>query len=341
MNVAHRGASGHAPEHTLPAYKLGEEMKGDYIEIDLQMTKDGTLIAMHDEKVDRTTNGTGHVKDFTIDEIKQLDAGTWFNEKYPEKAKPEYEGLTVPTLEEVITKFGKGSRYYIETKSPNVYPGMEEELLRILNKHKLIGPNVPSGKVLVQSFSPESLLIVDSLNPNVPLVQLISYSQPATITDEELNEISEYAIGIGASHTKIDQKYVKKVRDHNLLIHPYTVNTEKDMIKLLDWGVTGMFTNYPDILNEVLKNRFASTEIRDSIEQFKNDGEFTNDQAAHALTIHLTAVSQYEKKESAEKVVKHMEGFKLLLDRQLKDELISESAYNSLKGDAEVLIRQW
>ena len=81
--------------------------------------------------------------------------------------------------------------------------------------------------------------------------------------------------------------------------------------------------------------------IKDSVEQFKNDGEFTNDQAAHALTIHLTAVSQYEKKESAEKVVKHMEGFKLLLDQQLKDELISERAFNSLKEDADALIKQW
>lgn len=256
LNVAHRGASGYAPEHTLASYELGENLKGDYIEIDLQMTKDGTLIAMHDEKVDRTTNGTGYVKDFTLEDIKELNAGSWFNKKYPDKAKVEYEGLKVPTLEEVIQEFGRGSRYYIETKSPDVYPGMEEELLRILNKYKLIGQNAPSSKVLIQSFSPESLLIIDSINPDIPLIQLISYSKPATITDEELNEISKYAIGIGASHTKINQAYVKKVREHNLLMHPYTVNTREDMIKVLDWGVTGMFTNYPDILNDVLKNNY-------------------------------------------------------------------------------------
>lgn len=256
LNVAHRGASGYAPEHTLASYKLGEKLKGDYIEIDLQMTKDGTLIAMHDEKVDRTTNGTGNVKDFTLSEIKELDAGSWFNKKYPDKAKAEYVGLEVPTLEEVIQKFGKGSRYYIETKSPDVYPGMEEELLRILNKYKLIGQNAPSSKVLIQSFSPESLLIIDSINEDIPLIQLISYSKPASITDEELNIINEYAIGIGASHTKIDQTYVTKVREHNLLMHPYTVNTREDMIKVLDWGVTGMFTNYPDILNDVLRSSY-------------------------------------------------------------------------------------
>ena len=73
-------------------------MHGDYIELDLQMTKDGQLIAMHDEKVDRTTDGTGYVKDMTLAEIKELDAGSWFNEKYPQYAKPEYEGLQVPPL---------------------------------------------------------------------------------------------------------------------------------------------------------------------------------------------------------------------------------------------------
>lgn len=255
LNVSHRGASGHAPEHTLLAYELGEQMHGDYIEVDLQMTKDGVLIAMHDETVDRTTDGTGRVEDFTLEEIKQLDAGSWFNEKYPKKAKDEYVGLKVPTLEEIIEEFGKGSRYYIETKSPDVYPGMEEELLRVLNEYKLIGPNGPSSKVLLQSFSADSLKIIDSMNPDIPLVQLISYSAPATITDEELDEIKEYAIGIGASHTRIDAEYVQKVREHNLLMHPYTVNTREDMEKVLDWGVTGMFTNYPDILNEVLKDR--------------------------------------------------------------------------------------
>ena len=126
-NVSHRGASGYAPEHTITSYQMGEKMHGDYIEIDLQMTKDGQLIAMHDEKVDRTTDGTGSVKDYTLEQIKQLDAGSWFNEKYPEYAEPEYEGLQVPTLEEVFQKFGKNASYYIETKSPNIYPGMEKD----------------------------------------------------------------------------------------------------------------------------------------------------------------------------------------------------------------------
>ncbi len=255
LNVAHRGASGHAPEHTLASYKLGDEMKGDYIEIDLQMTKDGKLIAMHDESVDRTTNGTGLVKDYTLEQLKDLDAGSWFNEKYPEKANPAYEGLQVPTLEQVLQTFGKDARYYIETKSPEVYPGMEEELLRILNKYNLTGVNERSSKVLIQSFSQESLLKMHNLDPNLPLIQLISYKEPATISEGELQELTEYAVGVGMSASKIDETYVQKVRSAGLLIHPYTVNEKEQMTRLLDWGVTGMFTNYPDRLNDVLHGK--------------------------------------------------------------------------------------
>ncbi|MBM7585128.1 glycerophosphoryl diester phosphodiesterase [Bacillus pakistanensis] len=255
LNVAHRGASGHAPEHTLLAYELGEQMKGDYIEVDLQMTKDGELIAMHDEKLDRTTNGTGLVKDHTLAEIKQLDAGSWFNEKYPDYANEEYVGLQVPTLEEVIQKFGKDARYYIETKSPHVYPGMEQKLLEILEEYKLTGPNASSSKVIIQSFSSESLKMVHALNPTVPLVQLISYKGSASITDEQLVEYKTYSIGLGMSYKTIDEAYVQKVREHGLLIHPYTVNEKEDMRRLLDWGVTGMFTNFPDRLQEVMKEK--------------------------------------------------------------------------------------
>lgn len=253
INVSHRGASGYAPEHTIPAYQLGEQLKGDYIEIDLQMTKDGQLIAMHDESVDRTTDGSGLVKELTLAEVKQLDAGSWFNEKYPQYAKSEYEGLKVPTLEEVLQKFGKQANYYIETKSPDVYPGMEAKLLDVLEANKMIDKKGRTKNVLIQSFSQESLLTVHSLNANLPLVQLISYQSPAVITDEELETIAQYAIGVGPNFARIDEQYVQTVRNHDLQIHPYTVNTQEDMRRALDWGVTGLFTNFPDLFHEVIK----------------------------------------------------------------------------------------
>lgn len=250
VNVSHRGASGHAPEHTLVSYQMGEKMHGDYIEIDLQMTKDGQLIAMHDEKLDRTTNGTGLVKDYTLAEIKQLDAGSWFNEKYPESANPNYEGLQVPTLEEVFKKFGKNARYYIETKSPETYPGMEKELLRLIDKY-----DINKKSLLIQSFSPQSLKIMNELDPSVKLVQLISYKNYAVITDDEIAAIKEYAMGVGPNHTYLNEEYVQKVVNSGLELHPYTVNDKDRMKQLIDWGVTGMFTNFPDKLHEVKKGK--------------------------------------------------------------------------------------
>ncbi|NLP51641.1 glycerophosphodiester phosphodiesterase [Bacillus sp. RO1] len=248
LNVAHRGASGHAPEHTITSYKMGEEMHGDYIEVDLQMTKDGQLIAMHDETLDRTTNGNGQVKDHTLEEIKNLDAGSWFNEKYPEKANPAYVGLKVPTLEEVFQKFGKNANYYIETKSPEVYPGMEEALLELVNKY-----GVDKDKLLVQSFSPASLTKMNQIDPSVKLVQLMWYTSPAAISDAELQAVKKYAIGIGPNSSMIDQEYVQKAVKNGLEIHPYTVNEKEDMKELIEWGVTGIFTNFPDRLHEVIK----------------------------------------------------------------------------------------
>lgn len=250
LNVAHRGASGHAPEHTLTSYKMGEKMHGDYIEVDLQMTKDGELIAMHDETLDRTTNGTGLVKDYTLEEIKELDAGSWFNERYPEKANPDYEGLKVPTLEEVFQTFGKNANYYIETKSPEVYPGMEEKLAEVVDEY-----GINKDTLLVQSFSSASLLKMNKIDPSIKLVQLMWYTSPAVLSDAEVQAIKQYAIGIGPNSTMIDKEYVQKTVQNGLEIHPYTVNAKAEMQKLIDWGVTGMFTNFPDILHNVKKGR--------------------------------------------------------------------------------------
>lgn len=250
VNVSHRGASGYAPEHTITSYQMGDKMHGDYIEVDLQMTKDGKLIAMHDETVDRTTDGTGLVKDYTLEQIKQLDAGSWFNEKYPQYANQDYAGLKVPTLEEVFQKFGKNAKYYIETKSPEVYPGMEKELLRLVNDFE-----INKKTLLVQSFSPLSLKTMNELDPSVKLVQLLSYKTNAVITDAEVAAIKQYAMGVGPNYTYLNQDYVQKVVGSGLEIHPYTVNDKETMKKLIDWGVTGMFTNFPDRLHEVMKGK--------------------------------------------------------------------------------------
>ncbi|WHY31709.1 glycerophosphodiester phosphodiesterase [Bacillus wiedmannii] len=246
-NIAHRGASAYAPEHTISAYKLGQQLKGDYIEIDLQMTKDGHLVAMHDETVNRTTNGTGLVKEHTLEEIKQLNAGSFFNEKHPSLAKKEFEDAKVPTLEEIIETFGHNANYYIETKSPDEYPGMEENLLEIIKHYEI------SDKVIIQSFSKESLQKIHSLDVNIPLVQLLPYKKAAQLTELEMQKYKTYCIGLGMNYKYIDSAYVKSIKKNGLEVHPFTVDNETDMKKLILWGVDGMFTNYPDRLHSLLQ----------------------------------------------------------------------------------------
>lgn len=252
VNVAHRGASGYAPEHTMVAYETGhKKLKADYIEIDLQMTKDGHLIAMHDETVDRTTNGTGAVKDKTLAQIKRLDAGSWFNQTYPAYARASYKGLKVPTLNEIFDRYGKQANYYIETKSPDVYPGMEKKLLDTLKRYGLSSDRVKPGQVMIQSFSQESLLKVKRLDRNVPLVQLLEAGDVNALTAKRLKDIKTYAVGVGPSFKALTKTNTALIRKNDLLLHPYTVNEKKDMHRMLDYGVTGVFTNFADRFNEV------------------------------------------------------------------------------------------
>ena len=210
---------------------------------------------MHDTAVDRTTNGTGEVRDKTLSEIKSLDAGSWFNKAYPEKAKQEYVGQK-PTLEEIFQKYRRSMKYYIETKSPDVYPGMEEKLLALLEKYNLIGQNMSSSRVMIQSFSKDSLTKIHSMNENIPLVQLLWYypnenneivewsaitHEPKRVTNEDFQEIKKYAVGIGPNLRNdngeliIDESYMKIARNNGLLIHPYTINEKPDMRLLIKW----------------------------------------------------------------------------------------------------------
>ena len=261
LNIGHRGASGYAPEHTIPAYDLALEQGADYIEIDLQMTADGVLVAMHDDTLDRTADApegvpeeycSGPVIERTLEQIKMCDVGSWFNEAYPEYASDEYVGLQIPTLEEIFQRYGKSVNYYIETKNPEAAPGMEEELLRLKEEYDLIKPAAKRWQVLIQSFSAESLLKIHALEPSLPLIQLFSDTETSESIQASLAEVSTYAVGIGPSKTDVDAALVEAAHALCLDVHPYTVNETAEMEALIAVGVDGMFTNFPDRLEELL-----------------------------------------------------------------------------------------
>ncbi|MBD1373850.1 glycerophosphodiester phosphodiesterase [Hazenella sp. IB182357] len=253
LNIAHRGASGYAPEHTMVSYQLGDDMGADYIEIDLQLTKDGHLIAFHDETLDRTTTGSGKVSNHTLKEIKELDAGSWFNKAYPAYAKEEYKNEKVPTLDEILSHFGSNKKYYIETKGFDINNKMEKKLLASLEKHGLLEKDKLRDKhIIIQSFNKFSLLSIKKMNSDIPLVRLLAQNASGWRADLELNIIKRYAMGVGLKYKHVDASYIAKARALGLEIHPYTVNETEDMERLLDWGVTGIFSNYPDRLQKAI-----------------------------------------------------------------------------------------
>ncbi|WP_280771653.1 glycerophosphodiester phosphodiesterase family protein [Salipaludibacillus daqingensis] len=271
--IAHRGASGHAPEQTMPALEKAIEMDADWLELDIQMTADGELVAFHDDEIDRTTDGEGEIGDHTLEELKEFDAGSWFNEEYPDQADESFEGVEILTLEEIFDEFGESKNYYIETKSTYLNEDMEEPLVELVEEYGFD----EAGNVLIQSFHQDSLEKINKLNGSIPLVQLLWWEvdeetgemeewlditpAPENMTEEDFAEIAEYAIGMGL-HLEyydgtevIDESFVQTARDEGFEVHVYTINEEEDMQRLLDWGVTGLFTDYPDRMQNVLKEK--------------------------------------------------------------------------------------
>ena len=256
VNIGHRGASGYAPEHTIASYDLALEMGADYIEQDLQLTSDGVLVALHDTTLDRTARGdaancTGLVSQKTLAQIKTCDVGTWFNEAFPARARPEYVGLQIPTLEEIFQRYGRRVNYYIETKAPDQADMMEERLLALLDQYRLRRP-ARRWRVLIQSFSATSLQKIHALDPDLPLIQLTLTLGSGLTLEQNLDAISAYAVGAGPNSSTITTETVAAAHDRCLALHPYTVNATAAMSSLITLGVDGMFTNFPDLLDGLL-----------------------------------------------------------------------------------------
>lgn len=255
--IAHRGASGLAPEHTFAAYDLAVEQGADFIEQDLQLTADGELVVLHDDTLDRTARGpaescTGPVSSKTVAQLRQCEVGSWFNEAYPTLAEPGYEGLAIPTLAEVLARYGTDVRYYIETKSPEAQPGMEEALLTALDEAGLgagaggteAAGGIGDAPVVIQSFSAASLRLVHDLRPDLPLVQLLSVG--ATFDAPSLDDVATYAVGIGPLSALVDGAVVAAAHERCLAVHPWTVDDPAETTRLLALGVDGLFTNLPE-----------------------------------------------------------------------------------------------
>ncbi|MDQ0427436.1 glycerophosphoryl diester phosphodiesterase [Planomicrobium stackebrandtii] len=244
VNIAHRGASGHAPENTMEAFHKGFEMKSDYIEIDVQMTKDGELVVIHDTTVDRTTDGTGKVGDLTLEEIRQLDAGSWFSENFT--------GERVPTFEEVVDEFRGKVGILIELKAPELYPGVEEKIANALIERNMATPN--NNKIIIQSFNHESMKKSKELLPNLSHGVLTGGGW-ADVTEEQLAQFASYADYFNPTMSIVTDELVTDVHEAGMDIFPYTSRSQEQALRLFNLNVDGIITDYPEhVYHHPVKN---------------------------------------------------------------------------------------
>ena len=227
---AHRGASGYAPENTLVAFEKAIELKADGIELDVQMTKDGKLVIIHDETVDRVSDGRGWVKDFTFEELRRLNVNKKFR---------EYGAIKIPTLEEVY-QLMKNSSLVINVELKNsviFYKELEEKVLELTSKFEL------QERVIYSSFNHYSVMKLKKLAPSVKVGFLYE--------DGYLN-MPEYAIsyGVEALHPALYNlqypNFIEECYARNIKVRPWTANEIDEMKLLCDYGVDAIITNYPD-----------------------------------------------------------------------------------------------
>ncbi|NJQ02184.1 glycerophosphodiester phosphodiesterase [Streptomyces zingiberis] len=257
--VAHRGASGYAPENTLAAADKADELGTLWVENDVQRTRDGALVVIHDTTLARTTNveevfpdrAPWNVADFTLREIRQLDAGSWFS--------AEYAGERIPTLREFLRTLTRNRQnLLLETKAPELYPGIERQILRELRWTGWLSPYHVRSKLIVQSFSAESVKAVHEQRPDVKTGFL---GTPAVA---DLPAYAEFTDQINPSFRTVTAEYVaavhrlKGAHGKPLELLTWTVNDGPTAASLAGLGVDGIITNHPDVVAKAVGGRTAA-----------------------------------------------------------------------------------
>ncbi|WP_313799308.1 glycerophosphodiester phosphodiesterase family protein [Cytobacillus sp.] len=236
-NVAHRGATGYAPENTIAGFDLAVEMKADYIEIDVQRSKDGETVVIHDTTVDRTTDGTGKVGDLTFEQLRSLDAGSWKGE--------QFAGEPIPTFEEILDRYHGKVGILIELKAPELYPGIEKQVAEAIKERNLDKPQ--NEKIIIQSFNFESMKKMDQLLPEVPIGVLTSNLKDTTA--EALQEFSTYADWFNPNYGIVTKELVNQVHSLGMQIGSWTVRSQEAADFLFDMKVDAIITDYPDYVD--------------------------------------------------------------------------------------------
>jgi len=264
LNIAHRGARSLAPENTLAAARKGLEMKADLWELDVAVTSDNELVVLHDDTLERTSNARQifperkpwEVWTFSLAELRTLDFGSWYVADDPFKQvqagavsleeQAAYAGELIPTLREAL-EFTRqnGWKVNIEIKDASNTPGdafIAEKVVELVQELEMV------ESVIISSFNHSYLVRVKEAEPTIVTAALVEKADPDPLA--LLQRLGAQAYN--PYRKEIDQKTVQTLRAAGYDVYIYTVNDEAEMRKLIEWGVSGLFTDYPQVLNQVL-----------------------------------------------------------------------------------------
>ncbi len=231
--IGHRGAAGRAPENTLVSFEKAINMGATMLELDVHLSKDGKLMVIHDHDITRTTTGNGLVENMTLEEIRQYDAGSWMNS--------DFRGEKIPTLQEVLDLVDGRVSLNIEIKAgEQVYAGLVDKLIDVIAQY--------DAQIVISSFHREYLKEIKEKAPAIEVALLYSRDLP-DVLDEAVNERWE---GLHPYYKLVDAKLMEGARRRGLAVRAWTVDEPGDMTHLIQLGVDGICTNFPDILRSVV-----------------------------------------------------------------------------------------
>lgn len=241
--IAHRGASMYAPENTFAAFDLAIQMGADAIELDTRLAADGTPVVIHDHTLERTTDGCGRISSKRIEEIKLLDAGSFFDKRFA--------GERIPTVEEVFSAVGQKILINVELNNyASPFDRLPEIIVDLVRKEGL------SDRVLFSSFNPMALRRAQRAGPEIRRAALFGRGPKG------VRLIFEAFTAYSSVHPEVslvNQETVDKHHGAGQKVNVWTVNDESVMMKLLSMGVDGLITDAPDIAQKVIEHRTRET----------------------------------------------------------------------------------
>ena len=241
--IAHRGFSGAAPENTIAAVRAAVEINADMVEIDVTLTSDGHIVVIHDETLDRTTNGSGEVFRYTFAELQGLDAGSWFD--------ANFAGERIPTLDQVLTEVDGRILLNLEIKSEAVDRGIVAKVASAIQREGMI------DQVVVSSFSPTALKEMHSAAPEIRTAVL--YNTKFHKGQDSVEIVTDLGARVfNIKRQRLTREMLRRCREHDIPVGIYTVNKPRRMRRLVKKGIDAIFTDHPDRLLVVLSPAAAT-----------------------------------------------------------------------------------